>query len=136
MKYLINDKIINMYLELDKEAQEKGFDNYQDKREFETGNKEELKEIREIQKEIDIIKKENIIKSLNWIIRYYKLNYLNIYFTDKGTLVFKDLEENNRTLRNCKNKLLHNKTAINWLINECVFDSEYIKTLEEIKEVL
>ena len=60
---MLTTKQLKVYLQLDTEARQKGFASYQDKREFETGNREELEEIREIQKQIDSYKKDQIKKN-------------------------------------------------------------------------
>lgn len=79
-------------------------------------------------------KQKEILKKLWEIKNEYHLYYLDIYFTNKGNLIFKDLEGRNRTLKNSEGKLLHNKVAINWLLNEAIADTKYDKELEEIKE--
>lgn len=60
---MLTPKQLEIYIQLDTEARKKGFTSYQDKREYETGNKEELQEIKEIQKQIDKYKKDHIKKN-------------------------------------------------------------------------
>lgn len=57
---MLTTKQLEVYLQLDFEAIKKGFTSYQDKREFETGNKEELEEAREIQKQVNEYKKDHV----------------------------------------------------------------------------
>jgi hypothetical protein len=49
----LSKEALGWYVKLDQEAKKRGFNNYLDKREFETGNAEEIAEVKDIQKQID-----------------------------------------------------------------------------------
>lgn len=101
---MLKTKQLEVYLQLDNEAQEKGFNNYQDKREFETGNKEELEEVREIQKQIESYKKKLFLED------FKKEDKQGIYSEEEIITIYDDLiknygciDENNFNIDYCLN---------------------------------
>lgn len=64
------------------------------------------------------------------------LDYLQASFTERGTLVLKETDNDYKTLRDSKNKLCHNIKALDFLINEALESDKLSKDiLKDIKRI-